>query len=96
MLDKFKPLKGKEGTSIFKAPIRKNLFQVSESPGPQQYIIEKQEKQRSPGIKHPFGVNTMRFQVTDHEVPGAGMYPLPDSVQIKNPAKIHASFKSSV
>ena len=38
----------------------------------------------------------MRFQVTDHEVPGAGMYPLPDSVQIKNPAKIHASFKSSV
>jgi len=44
----------------------------------------------------PFGVNTGRFITTDHGVPGAGTYKLPDSCNVKDSKFMHASMRSTV
>lgn len=68
-----------------------------DGPGPQDYLADLSKTQmREGGDKKPFGVNTLRFVTIDNGVPGAGMYKLPDSCQVKQPKYQMASYRSKV
>ena len=95
--EKFAVKVGKEGTNHFKAPGRKPLYTINETPGPSSNMPHSEHTSaKNSGNHHPFAFNEKRFSEADTDVPGAGTYKLKDSVQVKNKGKPHANFKSGV
>jgi len=73
--------------------------EVANRPGPSDYAADNSPKKlaaREAGKRRPFGINTKRFGGDDNGVPGAGKYDQPDSLMVRNPKQVHASFKSKL
>ena len=92
----------KGGTQNFRSPARPDLHvssEVANRPGPSDYAADNSPKKlaaREAGKRRPFGINTKRFGGDDNGVPGAGKYDQPDSLMVRNPKQVHASFKSKL
>lgn len=71
---------------------------IEDLPGPQEYDTNQTifKNKRKSGKGKPFNLKEKRFRTVDQNVPGAGAYSVPSTIQVADPERANASYISNI